>query len=844
MKNDLYTPYEYKGKTILIERYLLLGELECAKEDYNLFDLTVDPFAQEKIAQIDRTGHAGFEVFAYRDRELFNTFKYYLSRENKKIFLYSEVYSKTKTKIIICAVCSKYGKLWVNGKCVSIHHQDWGATYYHTIQLNKGINSFLLEQYSPDEKSVLSLQILNYRYEMSDAFKSISNLSRLCLVNPMLLICDQAYIPEKNTFKWMYLLNDDRYLPEYRIDIHDSSTGFVKTMNARINEPVEIDVSELRGLHEESLRHEWIGCTFKDPKGNEFATGLCIFTKDFHRKTDEIVAELNDCITEQSQESKTQVEGLIARNMNAKKRNDNNLCYWSSWNMREVLNWAKAGTCAHEVHKMPGMHEFYIHSDLDDSIVRILNLIPDSYDGKEAYPIVLALSTGNEGGFAWCATVEKNLEGFLIFDVTGRGFTGGSYIGEASTLEILNWIFANYNVNRDRVYVLGGSNGGFATWALAQNHPHFVAAIYPLIGYPNIENVENASNIPAYQLVSPKDHVFIGRTNKVKERLKAFGNYIQYDFQEMLHTHFSNYLPHPAVIKELTKHKRNLYPDQMIYRTVRNRHLESYWVKLHGIVRGKTHAKITARIENQSQLSIRIQNTDGVTITLPPEIDRKTFAISVNGQAVAFTNYTKPKIILKKNKGKWIVSDSEPPVDYRKGTGLLDVYMNSLRLIVPENPSGALKNVAQSCSKPFTNGYDPVVFVDYPIYEADGVPDHIFGHNLILLESPGCPNSYVRRFADKLPVQYDDTGYTYKGVRTDGNYVVMQVIPNPYDPRRTFLVIFTNDEALFKKHILLRKVIIPTYVNGLHPLWNNEILIFDGKEYLAAYEAGDELKQV
>ena len=64
----------------------------------------------------------------------------------------------------------------------------------------------------------------------------------------------------------------------------------------------------------------------------------------------------------------------------------------------------------------------------------------------------------------------------------------------------------------------------------------------------------------------------------------------------------------------------------------------------------------------------------------------------------------------------------------------------------------------------------------------------------------------------------------------------MQVIPNPFDRRLSILVGSYNSEDALRRHILLRKIIIPTYSNGIHKYWNNEILAFHCGKYLAAYE--------
>ena len=72
----------------------------------------------------------------------------------------------------------------------------------------------------------------------------------------------------------------------------------------------------------------------------------------------------------------------------------------------------------------------------------------------------------------------------------------------------------------------------------------------------------------------------------------------------------------------------------------------------------------------------------------------------------------------------------------------------------------------------------------------------------------------------------------------------MQVIASPWDGERSILAITASDAALLQRHILLRRVLLPTYLNGLHPFWNSEILVFTGGRYLAAYEEGAPLKPV
>lgn len=360
------------------------------------------------------------------------------------------------------------------------------------------------------------------------------------------------------------------------------------------------------------------------------------------------------------------------------------------------------------------------------------------------------------------------------------------------------------------------------------------------------ENLIQAADVKIRQGIETvskaKNNLIASAANAVKvfkeKGKEAFKNAIK----EMIHHHLAPYLTHKKILNNILAHKRNLYPNTIIYKTCRNRHLESFWIKLHGIAFSKQFAKVKAELVDEHNIRIAVSNATGITVTLPPQIDKSNFSIFINGKQFSFENYENWKVSFQKVK-VWEITGEENIPDYRKGTGLLDVYMNSLRMVVADNASEEIQMIAEHFAHPYSNGYDPKVYVDYPIYKESEVPDHIFSHNLILFDN-NYSNSYVRRFQDKLAVKYDESGYEYQGNRYDGDYVILQVIPNPYDVRLSMLVVSTNNEKLLKKHILVRKVIIPTYINDIHKYWNNEILIFDGKHYSSAYEQKSPLKLI
>ena len=838
-----YKAYNYQNKTLYIEKYILLGEQHCRSTEYNLFDTQLDTFAVEKINDIAENRYENYELFTDQNDELLNSFKNYPQSESKKVFLYTEVSSKTKTKIIVNIMCSKWGKFWVNGKCLSIHHYDWANPYYVTVYLRKGKNVFLLEQYSPKESSLFSIQLRNYKFEMSNNFKALSNVGSNLQINPLILINQDLYNVSDIKYKFMYMKNDNEtYDENYKIDIYDSHTGFVRSLNANINDVVEIDIAELRYLHKETLRHEWFGCTFKTKDKRDFTTGFCVILNDF----DERRLEINNLAiaygNELPLEIHESIQGRLIRQIHAFNSKDTNSLYWYTWQLKDIISWIENGSYPYNYFKKPGVQEFYIHSDLDDCSIRMLAYIPQNYDQNKSYPIILALSTGNDGWFCWGPIEENITEPCICFDVTGRGFTGGSYIGETSILQILDWIKANFMIDEERIYILGQSNGGYATYSIAQKYPHLAAAIYPHIGYPYMETVRNLLNTPTYQTVSSKDHVFSGHEYEVKNAINKYGNYHQYDFNEMNHHSFIQYIYHKDILNSMLKIKRNLFPENIFFVTEQNRYLESFWIRLHGIKKKYISAKIKANIINNKLIKIYVRGTNGITVKIPPQMEREFFIICINNKEFVFKQSTGDKLIFIKDM-KWIITEHELPVDYRKGTGILDVYLNNMRIILPENETAILRKTAESFAKPFTSGTDPVVYTNYPIYRDDDVPRHIFAHNLILLDMLE-NNQYIKRLKDKLLVHYDDNGYEYNGTRVDADYVIMQVVPNPYNDTLSILIISANNENLLKRNLFTRKVVLPFYANGIHPYWNNEALIFDGKKYWGIYERGVDIEEI
>ncbi len=106
-------------------------------------------------------------------------------------------------------------------------------------------------------------------------------------------------------------------------------------------------------------------------------------------------------------------------------------------------------------------------------------------------PMIVEVSPGGDDLERGVKTVEQLVrlganhgEELVALRPTGRG-PGSVYqlYGEVDVLEAIEDAVERYGVDRDRIYVTGGSMGGAATFYLVSHHPDLFAAGAPFCGY-------------------------------------------------------------------------------------------------------------------------------------------------------------------------------------------------------------------------------------------------------------------------------------------------------------------------------------------------------------------------
>lgn len=122
------------------------------------------------------------------------------------------------------------------------------------------------------------------------------------------------------------------------------------------------------------------------------------------------------------------------------------------------------------------------------------------------------------------------------------------------TNDIANLPFAD----RDRIYVMGASMGGYATWQLAMSMPNYFAAIVPICGGGMYWNAGCLVNVPVWAFHGAKDTtVFLEESVKMVDAVKRYGGKAKLTiYPENGHDAWSDTYRNPDVFTWLLKQKK------------------------------------------------------------------------------------------------------------------------------------------------------------------------------------------------------------------------------------------------------------------------------------------------
>ena len=198
--------------------------------------------------------------------------------------------------------------------------------------------------------------------------------------------------------------------------------------------------------------------------------------------------------------------------------------------------------------------------------LRYLIRYPDGFSGEKKYPILLFLhGAGTRGDdmsrliynpFFSLTAKHKNFPFVCVAPLCTENTWFDMWEDlKKLVAEIANLPFAYPN----RIYVMGASMGGYATWQLAMSMPTYFAAIVPICGGGMYWNAGRLANVPVWAFHGAKDTtVLLEESVKMVEAVKKHGGDAKLTvYPENKHDSWSDTYSNPEVFSWLLQHQSN-----------------------------------------------------------------------------------------------------------------------------------------------------------------------------------------------------------------------------------------------------------------------------------------------
>jgi predicted peptidase len=206
--------------------------------------------------------------------------------------------------------------------------------------------------------------------------------------------------------------------------------------------------------------------------------------------------------------------------------------------------------------QLPGVIETGTFANKKGDALAYSWLAPKDYDPSKKYPLVLFLHGAGERGADGQRHVRVNgcdkfassefMEEYPCFVLAPQCPIDYRWVevhwGDIShvqpaepsmpmglVLNILDRFLSDFSIDRNMIYVMGISMGGFGTWDIIARRPDFFAAAAPICGGGDEGTAPRIAHIPIWAFHGDKDEsVKVERSRNMVAALKAAGGNIRY----------------------------------------------------------------------------------------------------------------------------------------------------------------------------------------------------------------------------------------------------------------------------------------------------------------------------
>ena len=215
--------------------------------------------------------------------------------------------------------------------------------------------------------------------------------------------------------------------------------------------------------------------------------------------------------------------------------------------------------------------------------------LPESLKQDEKIPLVVVLhGLGGSGANTIPAWVERLQKEFAVLCPTYPMGAWWARPAEEMVLGLIDQVREQYNIDSDRIFLTGLSNGAIGAYMIGMFYPDRFAGLIPIAGSITpryMHFLVNLRNTPIYMIQGAHDPIFpiqlSRRIHKILSDMKYPVTYREHG--ERGKAHGGHFLPEsevPAMVEWIRKQKRRLNPD-VVRMTREGNHLGAiHWARL------------------------------------------------------------------------------------------------------------------------------------------------------------------------------------------------------------------------------------------------------------------------
>lgn len=494
-----------------------------------------------------------------------------------------------------------------------------------------------------------------------------------------------------------------------------------------------------------------------------------------------------------------------------------------------------------------GLHLRGFKSKIDSTINYYLIYIPNCYDSTEKIPLIVEVPFVDSRRRAFfrgiqvanidrieylCKLADKYGFAFLLTSSRIYDKYNLSPIAFSTTLETIEEVKKDYNIDEKRMYLYGSCFGGLFALLFANFYPSIFAAIavegpelnyawceykknancsYPLewVRRNNIINfLDNFLDKPIYILHSKNDEkADLRLTKKIVKYIKKRGGNI-----------FLDYNNNPSKTKDISMNTEN-YNMSKVYKffygkekkitrevkfsTAQLKYNKKEWLTI--LDKPYFDKAFIRAVTMGNKIIIKCKNVNSFLINLfeIPDIDKnKKIKIVCNGKKYKCYFNDSIKIILNRNdyyeKYKFSKNEKiEGPISH--------FFANSFLILrFKEEPLGI--NTGESLSKYFIGDWKKNYFFECNYKDEENIiNEDIMKYNLLIpfsIKNNDTSNLIINKIKDKIPLKVSNNLIEICGKKFYGeNLMFLLIYPNPLFMKRYILIIGTNTNY-FKESII------------------------------------------